>query len=150
MTDATDPQQVAEACAREMYRNDRAAQALGIELDWVACGQAQMHMRVRPDMINTHETCHGGLIFTLADTAFAYACNSRNHVTVAASANIAFVNPARLGDLLVAEARELTPSRRTGVYDISVHRDDGTLIALFRGHSHRIRGRVVHDLETPE
>ena len=100
-------------------------------------------MSVRKDMLNGHSICHGGFIFTLADSAFAFACNSYNQVTVAARAAIDFLAPAQLGDVLIAIAEERALSSRTGVYDITVSNQDGVRIALFRGNSHRIRGEVV-------
>ena len=105
-------------------------------------GEAVLSMRVRADMTNGHQTCHGGYIFALADTAFAYACNSYNIKTVAAACTVDFLAPALEGDVLTAEAREQTLSGRTGIYDVRVHANEKT-IALFRGKSHRIGGDVV-------
>jgi acyl-CoA thioesterase len=103
---------------------------------------------VRGDMLNGHAICHGGFIFTLADSAFAFACNSRNHNTVASAGNIDFLAPAQEGDLLTAEAVEQSLSGRTGVYDIGVTRGDGIRIAMLRGKSHRIQGEVIAGLES--
>jgi acyl-CoA thioesterase len=127
--------ELARACAAEMYSNDPASQALGITIENVACGYAEAVMTVRADMVNGHDICHGGYLFTLADTAFAFACNTRNEVTVAASASIEFLVPAQKGDRLTAIAEERSRSRRSGVFDVAVRRDDGTLLALFRGRS---------------
>ena len=106
-------------------------------------GCACVAMRVREDMVNGHDICHGGLIFTLADSAFAFACNTYNTVTVAASGAIEFLAPARLGDDLVATAREQSRSRRTGVYDVTVCNQGGERVALFRGRSHQRDGHVI-------
>jgi acyl-CoA thioesterase len=103
-----------------------------------------MRMTVRDDMINGHDICHGGLIFTLADSAFAFACNARNQVTVAAGAEIHFISPGRKGETLTAVAQERAGAGRSGIYDIAVTEStSGRLIALFRGRSHRIEGSVV-------
>src|SRR5512141_1172381 len=118
-------------------------QALGRELVDIRPGSARMTMAVRADMVNGHDICHGGLIFTLADSTFAYACNSHNHVTVAAGCTIEFLASARLGDTLIATGEERAQSGRSGVYDIRVENQDGALIALFRGKSARIKGHVV-------
>jgi acyl-CoA thioesterase len=136
-------QQLAQATADAMYRNDQASQALGMELEAVAPGYARMSMTVRPDMLNGHATCHGGMIFSLADSAFAFACNSHNINTVAAGCSIEFLKPAHGGDRLTAEAHEQALSGRQGVYDIRVTKQDGTVIALFRGKSAQIRGQLV-------
>jgi acyl-CoA thioesterase len=137
-----DDQATADAVREQMYSRDRAAQALGITVDAIAPGTATCSMTVRPDMLNGHATCHGGLIFTLADTAFAYACNAGNRATVALNAQVTFVAPAREGDVLTASAREQSRGGRTGVYDVEVHRA-GTLLALFRGQGYEIRGAIV-------
>jgi acyl-CoA thioesterase len=126
-----------------MYANDAASQALGMRILDVAPGRARVAMQVREDMVNGHRTCHGGLIFSLADSAFAFACNTYDAVTVAAGASIEFLAPARLGDELIAIAEEQTRSRRTGVYDVAVVNQGGERIALFRGRSHQLDGRVL-------
>ena len=141
-------QSIAEACSAAMHERDYAAQALGIQLTAIRPGHARMTMTVRKDMVNGHDICHGGMIFTLADTAFAHACNSRNQVTVASGCMIDFVAPARLDDVLTAEAEERALSGRTGVYDITVTNQRRQLIALFRGNSYRIKGHVIPNLET--
>ena len=126
---------------REMLAQDAASRALGIELTDVGAGRAQVRMTVRPDMVQGHGTCHGGLVATLADTAFAAACNSRGEgPSVAASADVTWVRPAFEGDVLVADADERVRSGRTGVTDVTVRRvADGEVVALFRGRSVELR-----------
>lgn len=141
-----DAQALAEATAAAMWERDHAARALGMQVAQVGPGRALLRMPVRQDMVNGHAICHGGLIFTLADTAFAYACNSNNQVTVASACQIDFIAPAREGELLEAEAVERTASGRTGVYDVTVS-SGGRTIALFRGKSHRLGGSVIPDRE---
>ena len=138
-------QQLAERTVREMYARDAASRGLGIEIVEVRPGFVRATMLVRPDMVNGHDIGHGGFIFALADSAFAFSCNSYNAVTVAAGATIDFLAPARKGDRLTAPASELWRSRRTGLYEITVINQDGTVIALFRGRSHQIKGQVVPD-----
>jgi acyl-CoA thioesterase len=137
------PQATAEAVREQMYGRDRAAQALGITVEAIGPGSAVCRMGVREDMLNGHATCHGGLIFTLADTAFAYACNAANRATVALTCQVTFIAPARQGDVLRASAREQSRTGRTGVYDVEVRRADGAVVALFRGHAYEIRGAIV-------
>lgn len=141
----TDSAILAQQVATSMYARDHAAQAHEIRLLAVDAGYAKMQMPVRKDMVNGHDICHGGLIFTLADTAFAYACNSRNAVTVASGCMIDFVAPAHLGEALIAEAVEVALSGRTGVYDVRIETLDGRLIALFRGNSYRLKGEVIRE-----
>jgi acyl-CoA thioesterase len=138
-------QRLAEAVRVGMFARDHTSQALGITVEAVGPGFARCRMTVRRDMINGHDTCHGGLTFTLADTAFAYACNACNRSTVALGAEISFLAPARLGDVLIATARERSRASRTGVYDVEVTRVDATMVALFRGTSYETRGEVVPD-----
>lgn len=133
----------AEGVRLAMHARDQAAHALAIAVDEIAPGVARCSMTVRGDMLNGHGTAHGGLIFTLADTAFAYACNSYDRATVALSAQITFVAPARPGDRLIAIAREMSRAGRTGLYDIEVATADGTVVAFFRGHSYEIGGPVA-------
>jgi acyl-CoA thioesterase len=125
--------------ARALYANDRASQGLGMALGAVEPGVATVTMTVRPDMCNGHEICHGGFIFALADSAFAFACNSHGPATVAAAVAIDFLAPAHAGDALTAVARERWLGGRTGLYDLTVTRGDGTTIAHARGRSHRLR-----------
>ena len=126
-----------------MMSPDTTAHWLGIALDEVRAGYARMHMTVRQEMANGHGICHGGMIFTLADTTFAYACNSHNQVTVASSCMIDFLSPGQIGDLLTAEATEQHLRGRFGVYDIRVSNQKGELIALFRGKSAQLKEQVV-------
>ena len=136
-----DPQALAELAGTTMYERDPASQALGMRLAEIRPGYARMTMTVRADMLNGHQTCHGGYIFMLADSAFA--CNSHNHNTVGAGCAIAYLAPGREGDLLTAEATEQALAGKTGVYDIKVLNQDGRTIALFRGKSHRVAGLVA-------
>ena len=140
-------QALAERAGRAMYERDPASQTLGMALDEIRPGYARMSMTVRPDMLNGHATCHGGFIFSLADSAFAYACNSYNQNTVASACHIDFLAPAREGDVLEAEATERSASGRTGVYDITVRVVGGKTVALFRGKSYRISGEVIAGLQ---
>jgi acyl-CoA thioesterase len=126
-----------------MYERDPASRALGMALDEIRPGYARMSMPVRGDMLNGHGTCHGGYIFMLADSAFAFACNSHNHVTVGAGCTIDYLAPGREGDLLTAEAVEQALAGKTGIYDIVVSNQEGRKVALFRGKSHRVQGHVV-------
>ncbi|MBI2308837.1 MAG: hydroxyphenylacetyl-CoA thioesterase PaaI [Rhodocyclales bacterium] len=140
MTQTLTPQQVAERCAELMWPDDKAAQALGIELVRIAPGEAVARMTVRADMVNGHDTCHGGFIFALADTAFAYACNTFNVRTVASGVDINFIAPAHTGQTLTAYGHARHQGGRSGVYDIEVKNEDDALIAVFRGRSSRIKG----------
>jgi acyl-CoA thioesterase len=139
----SDPQALAELAGKTMYQRDPASQALGMLLAEIRPGYARMTMPVRRDMLNGHQSCHGGYIFMLADSAFAFACNSHNHNTVGAGCTIDYLAPGREGDLLTAEATEQALAGKTGVYDIRVSNQDGRTIALFRGKSHRVAGMVV-------
>jgi acyl-CoA thioesterase len=138
-----DAQTLAERVAQTMFARDRASQGLGIRITGVGPGHAELAMSVRADMLNGHAICHGGFIFTLADSAFAYACNSYNLTTVASGCAIDFVAPAREGDVLTAVAHERSISGRTGVYDIEVTNQHGDRVAFFRGKSYRIKGHVL-------
>ena len=140
-------QALADATAEAMYSRDRAAQALGIKIVRVQPGASLLTMMVRSDMVNGHHICHGGMIFSLADTAFAYACNSYNKNTVASACHIDFLAPAKEGETLEAEAVEQSAAGRTGVYDITVRNNHGKTIALFRGKSYRINGEVIAGLQ---
>jgi acyl-CoA thioesterase len=132
-------QEVAERSAEAMWADDSASQALGMTIDEVGPGRATLRMTVREDMVNGHAIGHGGLTFTLADSAFAFACNSYNTRTVAAGAEIRFRAPTRLGDVLVADARERTREGRDGVYDVIVTSGE-TVVATFVGRSKEIGG----------
>jgi acyl-CoA thioesterase len=136
-------QQRAERAASALYERDRASQALGMRIAAVRPGWAQVTMTVRADMVNGHRVCHGGIVFALADSAFAFACNSYNESTVAAAAAIDFLAAAREGDELIAEAAELWRTGRNGIYEITVSNQRGERVALFRGRSYRVDGQVV-------
>ena len=127
----------AESAARALFANDRASQQLGMDLVAVEAGVASVNMTIRPDMTNGHGICHGGFIFALADSAFAFACNSHGPATVAAAVTIDFLVPAKQGDILTAVAKERWLGGRTGLYDLCVTCADGTVIAHARGRSHR-------------
>ncbi len=142
-----DPTALAAATASAMWARDRTAQALGMRIVNIDAGCATLAMTVRSDMVNGHHICHGGMIFTLADTAFAYACNSYNLNTVASAAQIDFLAPAREGETLEAAAVERAAAGRSGVYDVTVRTSDGRLVALFRGKSARISGEVIDGLK---
>ena len=143
-----DPQRVAEAVRDAMWRDDRASKALGMEVLAIGPGSATLRMTVRDDMLNGHDICHGGLVTTLADSAFAFACNAYNQVTVASGFDVNLVSAARLGDVLTAEARELSKAGRTGVYDIDVRNQRGERVAAFRGRSYTLKGKHVVDPAT--
>jgi len=140
-----DKQALAAACAAAMWEDDGASQGLGMVLEAVGPGTSRMAMKVRSDMVNGHGMCHGGFIFTLADSAFAFACNSHNAKCVAAQGNIAFLRPARLGDRLMATAEERHLAGRSGIYDIRVTDQDGHVVAELRGHSRAIGGVFFED-----
>jgi acyl-CoA thioesterase len=136
-------QERAEGCARVMWSEDRASQSLGLGMVRIAPGEAVLSMTVRADMTNGHGTCHGGLIFALADSAFAFACNSYDERAVAHHCDITFVRPGRLGQRLTAEAIERSRSGRSGIYDVTVRDDLGEVVAEFRGHSRTIGGSLT-------
>lgn len=137
-----DAQNLAKRAAAAMWADDHASQSLGMELTHIAPGEATLTMPVTKAMTNGHGTAHGGIIFTLADSAFAFACNSRNQRTVAQHCSITYLAPAHEGDTLRAEAREIALTGRSGIYDIRVFRGQ-TCIAEFRGHSRTIKGQHV-------
>ncbi len=141
MSADSDPTASIPPGAAAMYAKDLACQALDISLVAVSLGRATLRMRVRDTMINGHGIAHGGYLFLLADSAFAYACNSHGPVTVAQSAQVTFVQPAQVDDELVAEASERTRHGRNGIYDVTVRTAAGTVIAEFRGHSVMLSGR---------
>jgi acyl-CoA thioesterase len=140
-----DPQALAQRVADGMFARDRASQAMGMRIVDVAPGRATLAMTVRADMLNGHAICHGGFIFTLADSTFAFACNSYNRNTVAQGCSIDYLAPAHAGDVLRATAAERSRTGRTGVYDIDVRNQQGKAVALFRGKSYRIDGHVVDE-----
>ncbi|AIR01636.1 hydroxyphenylacetyl-CoA thioesterase PaaI [Pluralibacter gergoviae] len=129
--------------ARAMYQNDACAQALGIDIVEMDDGVAVLTMTVTPQMLNGHRTCHGGQLFSLADTAFAYACNSQGLAAVASGCSIDFLRPGFAGDRLTATARVKHQGKLTGVYDIEIVNQQQKTVALFRGKSHRIGGAVA-------
>lgn len=136
------PDALARACADAMWKEDDASKGLGMEMLDVQAGSATLGMTVKLDMVNGHGIAHGGFIFTLADSAFAFACNSHNERAVAAQGNITFIKPGKLGERLVATAREISRIGRSGIYDVRVTVDD-IVIAEFRGHSRTIGGAWV-------
>lgn len=134
--------EIAQKCCETMWGNDVASQDLGMTIEVTKPGQAEARFEVRANMVNGYDICHGGFIFTLADSAFAFACNTYNRITLAASASIEFVRPARLGDKLLAKAAEVHRGGRTGIYDITVTNQDDDVVAIFRGRSHATREPV--------
>lgn len=142
------PDEIARRCADMMWPEDHAARGLGIEIAAVGAGTATLRMTVRQDMVNGHGTCHGGFIFALADSAFAYACNSFNHFAVAAGVDINFLAPAHIGDVLTAVGHARHQGGRSGVYDIEVTNAEGKLIAVFRGRAARVKGHFFEPDES--
>ena len=136
-------QAVAEACAAAMWAEDQASRALGMVVERVAPGEAVLSMTIRDDMTNGHGMCHGGFIFTLADSAFAFACNTYDQRTVAQHCSVTFLRPGRLGDRLVARAVERSRTGRSGIYDVTVTNGSGEVVAEFRGHSRTISGSLL-------
>ena len=141
------PDDLARACAEAMWKQDDASKGLGMEIVEIRSGQATLKMTVKPHMVNGQRIAHGGFIFTLADSAFAFACNTHNERVVAAEGNITFIRPGKLGDILVAKAREISRNGRSGIYDVRVTAND-VVIAEFRGHSRTIGGTWVPAAET--
>jgi acyl-CoA thioesterase len=136
---------IARACADAMWAEDEASRALGMQLLRVAPGEAEISMPVTRDKVNGQKICHGGFIFLLADSTFAFACNTYNERVVAQHCAISFLRPAQLADVLTAQAREVHRSGRSGIYDVTVTRPDGAVIAAFRGHSRVIDGTWLAD-----
>ena len=145
MASETDRQRTAERAVEALWRGDAASRGLGMIIESCGPGRATVTMRVRPDMVNGHRICHGGLIFALADSAFAFACNSHGDNTVAAGASIDFLAPGREGDVLRAVATERWRAGRSGLYEIEVRNQRDEMVALFRGRSHRVAGRLIDD-----
>ena len=143
MADPLTAQQTADAVGVHLFANDRASKAMGMRIVAISEGAAFLEMPVRDDMVNGFDICHGGFITTLADSAFAFACNSTGDMTVAAGLTVDFLAPARAGDVLTARAFEVVQSGRTGVYDITVTNQRGEQVAMVRGRAHRIKGRRV-------
>ncbi|MCY7315865.1 MAG: hydroxyphenylacetyl-CoA thioesterase PaaI [Rubrivivax sp.] len=137
------PQALAEATRDVMQRGDQASRLLGMQVQAIASGSATLSMAVRQDMLNGHAICHGGLITTLADSAFAFACNTHNEITVASGFDVNLVAAAREGDVLTATAREINKAGRTGVYDVQVLNQHGDLVACFRGRSYTMKGKPL-------
>jgi acyl-CoA thioesterase len=145
---ALSPLELAQESARIMWAEDTATRHVGMQLLEVTPGRAKLSLTVRDEFTNGHGMCHGGYIFILADSAFAFACNSHNQRAVAASAAIEFIAAAQRGDLLTAECAEQSRGGRSGLYDTRVTDQNGRLIALFRGRSATIRGRFVEEVPT--
>lgn len=139
----TNPHAIAEACAQKMWTTDRASQGLGMTIQRVAPGEAVLAMTVRRDMTNGHGICHGGFIFTLADSAFAFACNTYDQRTVAQQCAVTFIQPVREGETLTAHAIERTRAGRGGIYDVTVRDSRNVVVAEFRGHSRTISGTLL-------
>ncbi|MCY4151230.1 MAG: hydroxyphenylacetyl-CoA thioesterase PaaI [Aestuariivita sp.] len=135
------PQERAERSAEMMWQNDAASKWLGMTLELIKPGEAIVSLEVKAQHLNGHQRCHGGFIFALADSAFAFACNSYNQVTVAQSNQITYISPAKLGEMLTARAIETARTGRSGVYDVEVHGPDNRKIAVFRGQSRTIKGQ---------
>jgi len=134
------PQELAEASAKAMWNDDSASQRLGMSLDHIAPGEADLTMTITADMSNGHGNCHGGYMLTLADSAFAFACNSYNQMVVAQQCSITYLIPGRIGDRLTARAREVSRRGRSGIYDIRLTNQHGEHVAEFRGHSRTVKG----------
>jgi len=147
LTDMTESDQQAKAlaqeCARALWETDTTSQSLGMQLQKVAPGECTMTMSVTEKMCNGHGTCHGGYLFTLADSSFAFACNSYNQRAVAQHCSVTFVNPASIDDVLTACAHEISRVGRSGIYDIAITNQNNIVIAQFRGHSRTIKGQLV-------
>jgi len=139
-------QQTADFVREGMFRNDRASKLLGMQIVDVTPGRATLTMTVRDDMLNGHDLCHGGLIATLADSTFAFACNSYNELTVASGFAIELLAPGRLGDVLTARCTEVSKAGRTGVYDTEITNQRGERVAVFRGRSYTLKGKPVVEL----
>ena len=138
-----DAQRIAEGVRDGMYADDRASKALGIEIVDIGPGSATARMTVRADMLNGFGICHGGLVATLADSAFAFACNAYNELTVASGFSIDIFIASKEGDVLTARAEEVNKAGRTGVYDIEVRNQRGERVAMFRGRSYTVKGKPV-------
>jgi len=144
MNDSTlDPQALAERVGAGMFAEDAASRGLGMRIEAMGPGYARLSMTVRAEMLNGFKICHGGFITTLADSAFAFACNSSNELTLAAGIVVDFVAPAEQGDLLSAEAKEVVLTGRTGIYEVTVTNQKGEIVALLRGRAHRTKNRRV-------
>ena len=138
-----DPQELAERVGAGMFAEDAASRGLGMRVEAMGPGYARLSMPVRAEMLNGFKICHGGFITTLADSAFAFACNSSNELTLAAGIVVDFVTPAEEGDLLSAEAKEVALTGRTGIYEVTVTNQKGEIVALLRGRAHRTKNKRV-------
>lgn len=136
-------QLLAKQCAQHMLNNDPVSQKLGINIESMECGQSKVSMTITDDMLNGHKTCHGGVIFSFADSAFAFACNSQNEAAVAASCTIDYVIPAFEHDTLTATANGIHQGKRTGIYHVAIKNQNNQLVALFKGNSARIKRNVL-------
>jgi len=143
-------QQLAEDCAHHMFAQDAASKALGIIIGAIKPGSATATMTVTDAMLNGYKTCHGGMIFSLADSAFAFACNSQNQAAVAAGCTIDFLRPGMLGDKLTAAATQQHQGKRSGIYYVEITNQNAQLVALFKGNSARINANVLPDATTPK
>jgi acyl-CoA thioesterase len=139
------PQERAKQVALAMMAKDKASRSLGMNVTHIAPGAATLTLRVSEDMLNGHNMCHGGYIFTLADSAFAFACNSYNRLTVAQQNQITYISPGQLGEMLTATATETALAGRSGVYDVLVHGEDGRTVATMRGLSRTIKGQIFDE-----
>jgi acyl-CoA thioesterase len=144
------PKEIAQKASQAMYDADVASKSLGITIDEIGPGYAKLSMPVRDDMLNGLKICHGGIMFTLADSTFAFACNSYNQSTVAASCEISFLEAVPGGSVLTAIAEEKHKRGRSGIYDVTVVDQDGRTVALFRGKSRTVKGEVVPGLTSEE
>ncbi|MBD2800111.1 hydroxyphenylacetyl-CoA thioesterase PaaI [Xenorhabdus szentirmaii] len=132
------PGQQARHCIEALYAKDICAQSMGMRIEYIDIGVARLSMTITPDMLNGHQRCHGGILFSLADTAFAYACNGEGPATVAAGGSIDFIRPALAGDCLTATASVQHQGKTTGLYDVEIKNQDNKIVALFRGRAHRL------------
>lgn len=139
------PEERAQRSADAMWATDAASKGMGMRIDAIGPGRAVLSMEVQPHHLNGHKICHGGFIFTLADSAFAFACNSYNQVTVAQQNQISFLSPGKGGERLTATCEETSKSGRSGIYDVTVTGEDGRVIALMRGLSRTIKGQNFHE-----
>lgn len=144
------PEDRARRCAEVMFAADKATPGLGMAIESVVPGRAVLTMTVRDDMLNGHNICHGGFIFTLADSAFAFACNTYNQNTVAQQNQITYLAPGQAGEVLTATAQEVSRTGRSGVYDVTVTGEDGRAVALFRGLSRTIKGQHFPEEDTAQ
>ncbi|MBH1929674.1 hydroxyphenylacetyl-CoA thioesterase PaaI [Serratia rubidaea] len=142
---ANTPRALAQRCAEHMFQQDSCAQSMGMRLEAVDCGFAQVSMEVGPQMLNGHRTCHGGQLFSLADTAFAYACNSQGLAAVAAGCSIDFIRPALAGDRLIASAEVRHQGKTSGLYDVEIINQRGKTVAWFRGRAHRLGHQLLEE-----